>query len=1202
MRLAVRVLRSSGVAVCAYIPPGEAGEALNRLTHSRLYSRWPRRKWGATLAALFGTVAAALASSSCLADPPTDIRFADAPMMVLQTGHAMAVTAAAWTPDSRYVVTGARDRQLMLWDTHGVVVDRAQLPVGWAQTTIIDDIVVDPDGKGAIAVAEVSAPDWVRFTAYHWRFGRSPQVDSKLPASVSLHYIGTDDRPPFQLPSPDRRFTLVQLSRDVCGGYGGLGDPACHLRPSVLTIVPASGAAAGKIALVGQTGTADDAVNNLLANYGRPGLVDPTGKNWDVSAADNISFSISSGGNVSAAASPRSSRVWAFASDGRLAARVVEGAVNLVQSASHPSALSCELLVFDFNRGVFLDPVLLDPSYDRIDWIGPRTLMATSSFMAIQALRLDVDPYRVSWSKPMLCDPVPVDSAGTVVSAGLANCKTQAPHPWCPFADPVTGGELDCAPPPTPSVRDGLALVRADGACRPLNSDTPLPFRQPCGVLPGERIAPTGPLPGLGASADLALATDGTRVWDIASGRLNTSLQRLAPIDQPGLLAAGGRVLLARDTSMVDDLVLGAWDLTAGRQILTFTTTLDNASGPPRQTLENADVYLYAVSADGSLVALQQPITNGRTQSYSVSTGKPAGPAINLPAAAEAFGFHPTEPLFWSQSRDGALSLHSQATGATLFTFYTLAGPHFFAVDPAGRYDTDLPPDSRDIRWLVPDAPLQSLAPQTFMRGFYTPGLIRNAFDCVGAETTPRCRQAFRPVPDLAKLNRVLPVIREIKVDESAGTLSVDVAEGTDPNAANHRTRSGVYDLRVFRDGKLIGEWPEPSLAADAAGDDVEAWRRETAVPGATSENLARHAFAVSMPSDNGTRPVVFSAYAFNEDRVKGETFSLRYVRTVAPKPRPRRAYVIAIGVNAYAQLPDHSLNFAVDDAEAVVGALTTIPGYEVIPVALTAEQGKPSAATKSVIRSVLALLAGQEGGNRATLAAAGIDASRLDRATPDDLVILAFSGHGWADDRGSFYLLPSDALLPDAASKRALASLVSSAELTAWLRGVDAGEMAMIIDACHSAASVTADGFRPGPMGDPGLGQLAFDKGIRILAATQADSVAMESAQLHGGLLTYALIHDGLGDSQHPPKADHSAAGAVHLDALLQYALKAMPGLEEKTQPGHRNLLVTSARTPMLVSRQAPPAAPPIQQPSLFDFTGVPSPASILPPSRSPS
>ena len=70
----------------------------------------------------------------------------------------------------------------------------------------------------------------------------------------------------------------------------------------------------------------------------------------------------------------------------------------------------------------------------------------------------------------------------------------------------------------------------------------------------------------------------------------------------------------------------------------------------------------------------------------------------------------------------------------------------------------------------------------------------------------------------------------------------------------------------------------------------------------------------------------------------------------------------------------------------------------------------------------------------------------------------------------------------------------------------VDAGEMAMIIDACHSAASVTADGFRPGPMGDPGLGQLSFDKGIRILAATQADSVAMESAQLHGGLLTFAL------------------------------------------------------------------------------------------------
>jgi uncharacterized caspase-like protein len=86
------------------------------------------------------------------------------------------------------------------------------------------------------------------------------------------------------------------------------------------------------------------------------------------------------------------------------------------------------------------------------------------------------------------------------------------------------------------------------------------------------------------------------------------------------------------------------------------------------------------------------------------------------------------------------------------------------------------------------------------------------------------------------------------------------------------------------------------------------------------------------------------------------------------------------------------------------------------------------------------------------------------------------------------------------------LSKFISSEELSQWLKDVDAGELAMIIDACHSAASVP-EGFKPGPMGDRGRGQLAYDKGMRILAATQADNVALESEKLGQGLLTYALV-----------------------------------------------------------------------------------------------
>src|SRR6185503_6290727 len=95
--------------------------------------------------------------------------------------------------------------------------------------------------------------------------------------------------------------------------------------------------------------------------------------------------------------------------------------------------------------------------------------------------------------------------------------------------------------------------------------------------------------------------------------------------------------------------------------------------------------------------------------------------------------------------------------------------------------------------------------------------------------------------------------------------------------------------------------------------------------------------------------------------------------------------------------------------------------------------------------------------------------------------------------------------------SPASLTHFVSSDELSEWLRDIDAGEMVLVVDTCHSAAAIEAGGFKPGPMGSRGMGQLAYDKGIRVLAASQADDVALEINRLRHGLLTYALMHDGL-------------------------------------------------------------------------------------------
>ncbi len=76
------------------------------------------------------------------------------------------------------------------------------------------------------------------------------------------------------------------------------------------------------------------------------------------------------------------------------------------------------------------------------------------------------------------------------------------------------------------------------------------------------------------------------------------------------------------------------------------------------------------------------------------------------------------------------------------------------------------------------------------------------------------------------------------------------------------------------------------------------------------------------------------------------------------------------------------------------------------------------------------------------------------------------------------------------------LKSATFANELAEWLRWIDAGEMSFVLDSCDSASSVEANHFKPGPMGSRGLGHLAYDKRMRILAASQSNNAARESGK----------------------------------------------------------------------------------------------------------
>lgn len=497
------------------------------------------------------------------------------------------------------------------------------------------------------------------------------------------------------------------------------------------------------------------------------------------------------------------------------------------------------------------------------------------------------------------------------------------------------------------------------------------------------------------------------------------------------------------------------------------------------------------------------------------------------------------------------------------------------AVDPKGRFDTNMDlSDVKGVHWVAGGNLMEPLPLEILMRDYYQPRLLPRLL--TGA--------SLSDLPSLTSLNRVLPNVEissSVLVGGDMATVRVKMAKGGDPTQNNNRTHTDVYDLRLFRDGELVGQWPEAREGSDEKG----AWRLRTHVEPDAGSQTKMHDFLVKLPT-GGKESVTFTAYAFNEDRVKSATASLVFALPHDVAPRERRAYVIAIGANSY-DAEARQLRFAVRDAKAMRESLSKLDGYKVVPVTLTSEGRDPTRwfATKANIRAVLSGLAGKPIPKGALVGVEGAD--RLARVTPDDLVIITFSGHGYTSKDGGFYLLPADSgeAIDPAVRPNVLSRFISSEELSSWLRPIDAGQMAMIIDACHSAASVDQPGFKPGPMGDRGLGQLAYDKAMRILAASQADDVALESEKLNQGLLTYALVHDGLAlgpDGRYVADANHD--GKLTLAEWLRYGEQHTPALFEDIRTGRKDAVYVG-RDSVVVPGFGVKVAVHAQTPSLFDF-----------------
>ena len=496
---------------------------------------------------------------------------------------------------------------------------------------------------------------------------------------------------------------------------------------------------------------------------------------------------------------------------------------------------------------------------------------------------------------------------------------------------------------------------------------------------------------------------------------------------------------------------------------------------------------------------------------------------------------------------------------------------HWAVVAVDGRYDASDPGDLPGLSWVLADEPFTPRPVEIFMREYYEPRLLPRL---IAHENFPEIRQ-------LETLNREQPLVKivEVKPAEDGRTATVEIEIATKRPDTGQSQQTEVHDLKVFRNDQLVAYFPDENGRIEI---DQKSGKRRLLFDD------------ILLPTSTGEQGLTFSTYAFNEDGIKSETARKRLDVASSSGSGHRRAIIIGLGMNAY-ENPSWNLRYAANDARAMIDVLQsrlqeTGAFSEVITIPLIsdthADQPQaPSAelpkVTSAVIEVVFAQLAGKEVSTSldAKLPAVFPD---LPTATPDDLLLITYSGHGIVDQAGQFHLFPYDIGRGD--TRRVDAELfektVSSVELSNWLRDVDAGESIMIIDACNSAASVEGEGFKPGPMGSRGLGQLAYDKGMRILAASQAEAVAFESDQLDHGMLTYSLINEGLEEwlADFSPQDDR-----ISVDEWLNYGLKRVPDLYSEIRDDR---FVSQGRgAPVFWGKKKERETLKVQQPGLFDF-----------------
>jgi WD40 repeat protein len=148
------------------------------------------------------------------------------------------------------------------------------------------------------------------------------------------------------------------------------------------------------------------------------------------------------------------------------------------------------------------------------------------------------------------------------------------------------------------------------------------------------------------------------------------------------------------------------------------------------------------------------------------------------------------------------------------------------------------------------------------------------------------------------------------------------------------------------------------------------------------------------------------------------------------------------------------------------------------------------------------------------------------EQAGEQDVAVFLFAGHGFKDDKGTFYLLPVDG------DPRRLAETALSAErLKEALEELPCRRVLVLLDACHSGA--LGKGKLPPAAQTEVMRTLTTDDyGLMVMCSSRGSESSLEDSTVKHGYFTYALL-EGLSG-----KAANAEDGLVYLHRLDAFVI----------------------------------------------------------------